>query len=186
MRQVSVLLTKYSDWISSLVYHVGGRGLPTAPFLWRKTRIRITASTTADLRWRPWKSTAAGGKDSRCIQLQVSAAAYARIKGGSRICSRTGRNAAIRGSACFPVSALPGEGALFLLPVCGRAPAGERRGPAAERPLLLSAQPICRGAPRHARLPGGAVRRHLKASVLTFLKQNANIRQTKGRYTMSR
>ena len=26
MRQISILLTKYSDWISTLVYHVGGRG----------------------------------------------------------------------------------------------------------------------------------------------------------------
>lgn len=26
MRQISVLLTKYSDWISTLVYYIGGRG----------------------------------------------------------------------------------------------------------------------------------------------------------------
>ena len=26
MRQICVLLTKYSDWISTLVYHIGGRG----------------------------------------------------------------------------------------------------------------------------------------------------------------
>lgn len=67
MRQVSVLLTKYSDWISSLVYHVGGRGLPTAPFLWRKTRIRITASTTADLRWRPWEKHRRGGGEGQPV-----------------------------------------------------------------------------------------------------------------------
>ena len=26
MRHICILLTKYSDWISTVVYHIGGRG----------------------------------------------------------------------------------------------------------------------------------------------------------------
>ena len=50
MRQISVLLTKYSDWISTLVYYIGGRGFTTAPSRWRRTKRPITALTIGDSR----------------------------------------------------------------------------------------------------------------------------------------
>ena len=59
MRQIYVLLTKYSDWISTVVYHVGGRGFTHSSISLEEDPNTYTASTSADLRWRPWKSTAA-------------------------------------------------------------------------------------------------------------------------------
>lgn len=81
MRQICVLLTKYSDWISTLVYHVGGRGfthssisLEEAPDTYYSFNLRGFAVETAE------KHRRRGVKNSRCIRLQISDAAYARIR----------------------------------------------------------------------------------------------------------
>ena len=82
MRQIYVLLTKYSDWISTVVYHVGGRGfthssisLEEGPNTYYSFNFRGFAVETVE------KHRRRGVKNSRCIQLQVSDTAYARIRG---------------------------------------------------------------------------------------------------------
>lgn len=81
MHQVSVLLTKYSDWISTLIYHVCGRGfthssiaLDDDPDTYYSFNYRGFAVETVE------KHRRRGVKRSRCIQLQISDEAYDRIK----------------------------------------------------------------------------------------------------------
>lgn len=81
MRQTSILLTKYSDWISTLVYHIGGRGfthssiaLDEDPDTYYSFNFRGFAVETAE------KHRRRGVKNSRCIQLQVSEEAYQKIR----------------------------------------------------------------------------------------------------------
>lgn len=81
MRQISILLTKYSDWISTLVYHVGGRG-----FTHCSIALEEDQNTYYSFNYRGFavetieKHRRRGVKNSRCIQLQVSDGAYRKIK----------------------------------------------------------------------------------------------------------
>ena len=77
MRQISVLLTKYSDWISTLVYHIGGHG-----FTHSSLSLEEDEDTYYSFNYRGFavetvdKHRRRGVKCSRCIQLQVSDEAY--------------------------------------------------------------------------------------------------------------
>lgn len=81
MRQIFVLLTKYSDWISTLVYHIGGRG-----FTHSSIALEEDENTYYSFNYRGFavetmeKHRRRGVKRSRCIQLQVSDEAYFQIK----------------------------------------------------------------------------------------------------------
>ena len=81
MRQISVLLTKYSDWISTLVYHIGGHG-----FTHSSLSLEEDEDTYYSFNYRGFavetvdKHRRRGVKCSRCIQLQVSDEAYLEIK----------------------------------------------------------------------------------------------------------
>lgn len=59
MKEITILLTRYSDWISSFVYHVAGHGYTHASLSLGEGV--ITASTTGASARKPWKSTAASG-----------------------------------------------------------------------------------------------------------------------------
>lgn len=81
MRQIYVLLTKYSDWLSAVVCHVSGRGfthssisLDEDPDTYYSFNFRGFAVETAE------KHRRRGVRNSRCIQLQVSDAAYTRLR----------------------------------------------------------------------------------------------------------
>ena len=81
MRQISILLTKYSDWISTLIYHVGGRGFTHSSIALEEDQdtyysfdFRGFAVETVE------KHRRRGVKNSRCIRLQVSDRAYRAIK----------------------------------------------------------------------------------------------------------
>ena len=81
MHQISILLTKYSDWISTLVYHIGGRG-----FTHSSIALDEDQNTYYSFNFRGFavetveKHRRRGVKNSRCIQLQVSDEAYQKIK----------------------------------------------------------------------------------------------------------
>lgn len=81
MHQISILLTKYSDWISTLVYHVGGQG-----FTHCSIALEEDQNTYYSFNYRGFaaetieKHRRRGVKNSRCIQLQVSDEAYQRIR----------------------------------------------------------------------------------------------------------
>lgn len=81
MRQISILLTKYSDWISSLVYHIGGRG-----FTHSSIALDEDAHTYYSFNYRGFavetleKHRRRGVKRSCCIQLEVSDEAYFQIR----------------------------------------------------------------------------------------------------------
>ncbi len=81
MHQISILLTKYSDWISTLVYHIGGRG-----FTHSSIALDEDQNTYYSFNFRGFaveaveKHRRRGVKNSRCIQLQVSDEAYLKIK----------------------------------------------------------------------------------------------------------
>lgn len=79
--QVSILLTKYSDWISSLVYLFCGSGythssiaLEEHPKLYYSFNYRGFALETIE------KHRRRGVRHSRCYQIEVSDAIYAEIK----------------------------------------------------------------------------------------------------------
>lgn len=81
MRQICVLLTKYSDWLSAVVCHVSGRGfthssisLDEDPDTYYSFNFRGFAVETAE------KHRRRGVRNSRCIQLQISDAAYTRLR----------------------------------------------------------------------------------------------------------
>ena len=81
MRHICILLTKYSDWISTVVYHIGGRGfthssisLEEDPDTFYSFNFRGFAVESVEQHRRR------GVKNSRCIRLQVSDAAYAHIR----------------------------------------------------------------------------------------------------------
>ena len=73
MRQISVLLTKYSDWISTLVYHIGGQG-----FTHSSIALEEDETTYYSFNYRGFavetveKHRRRGVKKSRCIRLRVS------------------------------------------------------------------------------------------------------------------
>ena len=81
MRAISILLTKYSDWISTLVYHIGGRG-----FTHSSIALEEDQNTYYSFNYRGFavetveKHRNRGVKNSRCIQLQISDEAYQKIK----------------------------------------------------------------------------------------------------------
>ncbi len=82
MKQIIVLLTKYSDWISTLIYHVSGRGythssiaLEENPGRYYSFNYRGFVIETVD------KHRRRGVRKSCCIQLQVSDETYDRIQG---------------------------------------------------------------------------------------------------------
>ncbi|WP_417051478.1 hypothetical protein [Dysosmobacter welbionis] len=81
MRQISVLLTKYSDWISTLVYYIGGRG-----FTHSSIALEEDETTYYSFNYRGFavetveKHHRRGVKKSRCIRLRVSEEAYCRIR----------------------------------------------------------------------------------------------------------
>lgn len=81
MRQISVLLTKYSDWISTLVYHIGGRG-----FTHSSIALEEDEHTYYSFNYRGFavetveKHRRRGVKRSRRIQLQISDESYLQIK----------------------------------------------------------------------------------------------------------
>ena len=60
MKQICILLTKYSDWISSLVYYIGGQGIPTVRLRWEASRHSFTALITVALPWKQRKNTGVG------------------------------------------------------------------------------------------------------------------------------
>lgn len=81
MHQISILLTKYSDWISTLVYHIGGRGFTHCSIaleedqnIYYSFNYRGFAVETVE------KHRRRGVKNSRCIQLQISDEAYQKIR----------------------------------------------------------------------------------------------------------
>lgn len=81
MRQISILLTKYADGISTLVYHICGRGfthssiaLEEDPDTYYSFNYRGFAVETIE------KHRRRGVKNSRCIHLQVSDEAYQAIR----------------------------------------------------------------------------------------------------------
>ena len=129
MRQICVLLTKYSDWLSAVVCHVSGRGfthssisLDEDPDTYYSFNFRGFAVETAE------KHRRRGVRNSRCIQLQISDAAYTRLR--MRLLDMLAHRAEYH----------------YTLAVRGGAAPGQRRGSAAARPLPLSARPVCRGA----------------------------------------
>ena len=81
MRHICILLTKYSDWISTVVYHIGGRG-----FTHSSISLEEDPDTFYSFNFRGFavesveKHRRRGVKNSRCIRLQVSDAAYAHIR----------------------------------------------------------------------------------------------------------
>ena len=81
MRQISVLLTKYSDWISTLVYYIGGRG-----FTHSSIALEEDETTYYSFNYRGFavetveKHRRREVKRSLCIQMQVSDEAYSQIK----------------------------------------------------------------------------------------------------------
>lgn len=81
MRHIFILLTKYSDWISTLVYHLAGRG-----FTHSSIALEEDQDTYYSFNYRGFavetieKHRRRGVKSSRCIQLQVSDEAYQLIR----------------------------------------------------------------------------------------------------------
>ncbi len=81
MRHICILLTKYSDWISTVVYHIGGRG-----FTHSSISLEEDPDTFYSFNFRGFavesveKHRRRGVKNSRCIRLQVSDAVYAHIR----------------------------------------------------------------------------------------------------------
>lgn len=81
MRQIFVLLTKYSDWVSTLVYHISGRG-----YTHSSIALEEDAGTYYSFNYRGFaietaeKHRRRGVRNSLRIQLQVSDEAYARIR----------------------------------------------------------------------------------------------------------
>lgn len=81
MKEINILLTKYSDWISSLVYHVCGRSythaslsLEEEPGKYYSFNYRGFAVETLE------KHRKRGVKHSCCYQIQVTEAAYKNIQ----------------------------------------------------------------------------------------------------------
>lgn len=81
MRTVTVLLTKYSDWISDIIYHIGGRGYTHASLA-----LEEDASTYYSFNFRGFcmetmeRHRQRGVKKSLSCQLQVSEQAYQNMK----------------------------------------------------------------------------------------------------------
>lgn len=81
MRQISVLLTKYSDWISTVIYHIGGHG-----YTHSSIALEEDQDTYYSFNYRGFavetmeKHRRRGVKQSCCIQLQVSDEAYSQMK----------------------------------------------------------------------------------------------------------
>ena len=74
-------IAKYSDWISTLVYHIGGRG-----FTHSSIALEEDETTYYSFNYRGFavetveKHRRRGVKKSRCIRLQISEEAYWRIR----------------------------------------------------------------------------------------------------------
>ena len=105
MRQIYVLLTKYSDWLSAVVCHVSGRGfthssisLDEDPDTYYSFNFRGFAVETAE------KHRRRGVRDSRCIQLQISTRLIHASGCVCWTCLRTGQNTITRGWGCFSAS----------------------------------------------------------------------------------
>lgn len=81
MRTITVLLTKYSDWISNLVYHIGGRGYTHASLA-----LGEDENTYYSFNYHGFcvesleKHRRRGVKKSLCYRLNVSDDAYEKIK----------------------------------------------------------------------------------------------------------
>ncbi len=81
MRQISVLLTKYSDWISTLVYHIGGRG-----YTHSSIALEEDQNTYYSFNYKGFavetveKHRRRGVNHSLSVQLLVSDEAYFRIR----------------------------------------------------------------------------------------------------------
>lgn len=81
MRQISILLTRYADWFSNLVYYVGGQGFTHCSIALEENQnayysFNYRGFTIETLE----KHKHQGVKNSRCIQLRVPDEAYAAIK----------------------------------------------------------------------------------------------------------
>lgn len=81
MKQICILLTKYSDWISSLVYYIGGQGythssiaLGGQPTQFYSFNYRGFAVETTE------KHRRRGVRCSRLYRLNVSDTVYERIE----------------------------------------------------------------------------------------------------------
>ena len=81
LRQVSILLTQYADWLSTLVYHISGRGfthcsisLEEAPDTYYSFNYRGFAVETVE------KHRRRGVKSCRCLQLWIPDEAYQAIR----------------------------------------------------------------------------------------------------------
>lgn len=81
MKTVTVLLTKYSDWISDLVYHIGGHGYTHASLA-----LEEDSDTYYSFNYRGFcvetveKHRCRGVKNSLSYQLEVSDLAYENMK----------------------------------------------------------------------------------------------------------
>lgn len=81
MREISILLTKYSDWISNLVWHFCGRGythasiaLEDEPGKYYSFNYRGVAVETIE------KHKRRGVRRSRCYRIKISDTAYQMIR----------------------------------------------------------------------------------------------------------
>lgn len=81
MKEISILLTKYSDWISNLVYHICGRGythasiaLEDEPDTYYSFNYHGFAVETVE------KHRRRGVKRSRCYRIPISNEAYEKIQ----------------------------------------------------------------------------------------------------------
>lgn len=81
MREITILLTKYSDWISSLLYHFCGKGYTHAsigmeqnPETYYSFNYKGFAVETKE------KHKRRGVRHSRCYRIQVSEEAYQRMQ----------------------------------------------------------------------------------------------------------
>ena len=81
MRTVTILLTKYSDWISDLVYHIGGHGYTHASLsLDEDTTTYYSFNYKGFCMETVEKHRRRGVRNSLSYQLEVSEQAYEKIK----------------------------------------------------------------------------------------------------------
>ena len=138
MKQICILLTKYSDWISSLVYYIGGQGythssiaLGDQPTQFYSFNYRGFAVETTE------KHRRRGVRYSRLYRLNVSDTVYERIE--ERIRHFLENREKYRYTR---LDSIVLEESLFLFSVCGRTLIRVERAAAVPQAVLLPAQPF--------------------------------------------
>ena len=124
MKQICILLTKYSDWISSLVYYIGGQGythssiaLGDQPTQFYSFNYRGFAVETTE------KHRRRGVRYSRLYRLNVSDTVYERIEERIRYFLENRekyRYTRLGVLCCVSPDSIVLEESLFLFSVCGR------------------------------------------------------------------